>query len=197
MSTALTPPPMLNDSKPADLHRKVCDPLERLRGYIRLYVTAEGAAVLLIYLAVWFWIGLIIDYGFFMLFKLDWVQALEGWWGIRLGGLLLLIAGLVAVVGVQVVLLVWRAFRYPPFALVLDRRFPQLLGDRLITAVELADPKMAEKYGYSQAMIDVTIEKAAEQVEKVPVKEAFNWQRLVRYGWIVAGLTLGLYLLAG
>src|SRR6516165_10177771 len=137
MATVTTPPPAptLNDSKRADLQRKVCDPLEKLRGYIRLYVTTEGVAVLLMYLALWFWIGLIIDYGFFKLFKLDWVQALEGWWGIRLSVLLVLIAGLLAVVAVKVVLRVWREFRDGPLALVLERRFPQLLGDRLITAV--------------------------------------------------------------
>ena len=43
--------------------RKVGHPLQRLRGYIRCYVLAEGLAVLLIYLALWFWIGLLLDYG--------------------------------------------------------------------------------------------------------------------------------------
>src|SRR5262249_27568356 len=140
---------------------------------------------------------LIVDYGFFKMFAVDWVQVLEGWWGLRLSVLLLLIAGLLAVVGVKVVLRVWREFRNSALALVLERRFPKLLGDRLITAVELADPNMAQKSGYSQAMIDLTIEQAAEQVGKVPVQEAFNWARLKRYGLIVAGLTLGLYLVCG
>jgi hypothetical protein len=197
MSTATNPPPLLNDGSRADLQRKVCDPLEKLRGYIRLYVTTEGVAVLLIYLALWFWIGLALDYGFFRLFTVDWVQTLEGWWGLRLSLLLILISGLLAVVAVKVILRLTREFRNAALALVLERRFPQLLGDRLITAVELADPKMAQKYGYSQAMIDLTVQQAAEQVGKVPVQEAFNWKRLQRYGWTVAGLTLGLYALMG
>ena len=72
MSTA-TPPGI---DKRADWQRKVSDPLERLRGYIRLYVSVEGAAILVVYLALWFWIGLAIDYGFFKLFTVDWVQVL-------------------------------------------------------------------------------------------------------------------------
>jgi hypothetical protein len=197
MSTAMNPPPLLNDGNRAELQRKVCDPLEKLRGYIRLYVTTEGVAVLLLYLALWFWIGMALDYGFFRLFTLDWVQVLEGWWGLRLSLLLAVIAGLLAVVAVKVILRLTREFRNAALALVLERRFPQLLGDRLITAVELADPKMAQKYGYSQAMIDLTVQQAADQVGKVPVSEAFNWKRLQGYGWTVAGLTLGLYVLMG
>src|SRR5438445_5070305 len=54
--------------------RRVYHPLDRLRGYIRSYVSIEGLAVLLIYAALWFWIGLLVDYGFFKLFTLDWVQ---------------------------------------------------------------------------------------------------------------------------
>lgn len=197
MSTVTNPPPLLNDSNRADLQRKVRDPLEKLRSYIRLYVIVEGVAVLFVYLALWFWIGLALDYGFFRLFTLDWVQVLEGWWGLRLSLLVVLIAGLLAVVAVKAILRLTREFRNAALALVLERRFPQLLGDRLITAVELADPKMAAKYGYSQAMIDLTVQQAAEQVGKVPVQEAFNWKRLQRYGWVVAGLTLGLYALMG
>ena len=41
--------------------------------------------------------------------------------------------------------------------LMLERKFPALLGDRLITAVELSDPEEAAKLGYSPAMIRETI----------------------------------------
>ena len=51
MATATPPPPLMTDAtKRADWQRKVSDPLEKLRAYIRLYVSVEGAAVLLIYL---------------------------------------------------------------------------------------------------------------------------------------------------
>src|SRR5262245_25444766 len=99
MSTATAPPPapVFNAEKRADLQRKCNDPLERLRGTIKLYVSAEGAAVLVMYLALWFWIGLAIDYGFFKLFTVDWVEALQGYKGLRVAVLIILIAGLLAV----------------------------------------------------------------------------------------------------
>src|SRR5439155_12192195 len=85
----------------------------------------------------------------------------------------------------------------PALALVLEHRFPQQLGDRLITAVELADLDRAAEQGYSRAMIEQTIADAVRQVETVPVNEVFNWGRLTRLsGWLL-GLTLGLYLLIG
>src|SRR6266849_5996811 len=86
----------------AESRQRVLHPLERLRGYIRTYVSLEGAAVLLLYLALWFWIGVALDYGFFKLFTVDWVQELP--WGLRAATLALLIAGLLAVVAVKVIL---------------------------------------------------------------------------------------------
>jgi hypothetical protein len=87
-------------------------------------------------------------------------------------------------------------FHDDAIALVLERRFPRQLGDRLITAVELADPKKGVRYGYSEVMIEQTIHDAAERVEQVPVREVFDWRRL--YGqWVLVGvLTVGLYVLA-
>src|SRR5438128_2211713 len=130
-----------------DSQRRVHHPLQRLRSYIRLYVAAEGLAVLLLYLALWFWIGLLLDYGSFKAFSVDWVQELP--WGFRAVLLSGLLAGLLAVVGSKVLLRLFREFRDNALALVLERRFPKDLGDRLITAVELADPRLAQRYGYS------------------------------------------------
>src|SRR5262249_44535202 len=98
------PGPILTEQKRADLQRKVRDPLERLRSTIYRYVAIEGVAVLALYLACWFWIGLVLDYGFFRIFHLDWVELLQGYWGLRLTGLLILLGGLLAVVAVKVVL---------------------------------------------------------------------------------------------
>ena len=61
--------------------RRVQHPLQRLRGYIRLYVLAEGLAVFCLYLALWFWIGMALDYGFFALFRVDWIQVWP--WSLR------------------------------------------------------------------------------------------------------------------
>src|SRR5439155_25289871 len=63
-------------------------------------------------------------------------------------------------------------------ALVLERRFPKLLGDRLITAVELTRPR-ARQYGYSPAMLQLTIDDAGKRVHKIPLGEVFNWTRLM------------------
>jgi hypothetical protein len=90
-----------------------------------------------------------------------------------------------------------RDFRDEALALVLERRFPDVLGDRLITAVELANPKKAARYGYSEIMIVHTIHDAAERVQTVPVRDVFDWKRLYRHWALVAVVTVGLYLVAG
>ena len=58
-----------------EARRRVRSPLDRLRGTIRRYVGLEGLGVVGLYLALWFWIGLLLDYGLFRLFTFDWVQS--------------------------------------------------------------------------------------------------------------------------
>jgi hypothetical protein len=82
-------------------------------------------------------------------------------------------------------------------ALVLERRFPKILGDRLITSVEMADPREAAKLGYSQRMVEETIQEAAQRVEKLPLGEVFDWGRLRRQAVVVLIVTLGCYIAAG
>lgn len=65
-------------------------------------------------------------------------------------------------------------------ALVLEKRFPDALGDRLITAVELADVERQKKYGFSVDMIRRTVDEARERVAQVPVASVFNWDRIGR-----------------
>jgi hypothetical protein len=191
MATVL--PPTAHDREEA--RRRVRNPLDRLRGTIRRYVSLEGAAVLGLYLALWFWIGLLLDYGLFRLFTFDWVQSTP--WGFRAGVLAVIVAGLLAAVALNVLARLFREFRDSALALVLERRFPELLGDRLITAVELADTRRAVEQGYSLAMIEQTVQEAAERVEKVPLNEVFDWRRLVRRAVLVGLLSLGLYLVVG
>lgn len=175
----------------AESQRRVASPLHQLGGYIRLYVSAEGLAVLLLYLALWFWIGLLLDYGLFKLTGVDWVQILSrSFRGVVLG---LLLTGLAALVVAKMLLRLMREFSSPALAMVLERRYPELLGDRLITAVELADPAIAKRYGFSQAMIDQTIQDASERLAQVHISDVFNWKRLVRYAALVVVLTVGLY----
>jgi hypothetical protein len=82
-------------------------------------------------------------------------------------------------------------------ALVLERRFPRILGDRLITAVELRNPQETTKFGFSPRMVEETIQEAAQRVEKLPLGEVFDWARLRRQGLVVLIVTLGCYLAAG
>jgi hypothetical protein len=173
--------------------QKVRSPLAQLRGYIRSYVSLEGASLCGLYLALWFWIGMVLDYGVFRLLYVDWVQVLP--WGLRLGTLILLSSGLLATAIFVFSTRLLREFREASLALVLERRFPKLLGDRLITAVELSDPRQAAELGYSEAMVRETIHEAAERVAQVPLREVFDWKRLWRRGLLVALLSVGLYLL--
>jgi hypothetical protein len=178
-----------------EAHQRVRSPLERLRRFIRVYVSLEGAAVVGLYLALWFWIGLLLDYGVFRLFHFDWVQ--ETAWGVRCGVFVVLLSGLLAAVATKVVTRLFREFRDAALALVLERRFPQILGDRLITAVELADPRKAAAIGYSPAMVQETIHEAAGRVEQLKIKEVFDWERLIRRGVLIGILAFGGYLVAG
>jgi hypothetical protein len=192
MATITTPVPSRNL---AESHQRVRSPLERLRRFIRLYVSLEGAALVGLYLALWFWIGLVLDYGVFRLFHFDWVQ--ETAWSARCSVLVVLLSGLLAAVVVKVLTRLFREFREAALALVLERRYPQILGDRLITAVELADPRKAAEIGYSTAMVQETIHEAAQRVEQLKIKEVFDWERMVRRGILVAVLAIGGYLVAG
>jgi hypothetical protein len=201
MATVTPTRPVMQNRAESD--RRVRHPLQALRGYIRMYVTLEGAAIAVIYLALAFWIGLALDYGCFKLFNgFDWIEELQGLSSetgpaemvIRWSLLGIFVAGLLAVVALKVLLRLFREFRDSALALVLERRYPKELGDRLITAVEMADPKLARTYGYSQVLVEKTIHDAAERVERVPVRSVFNWGRLWRLGACCAILTVGLYL---
>jgi hypothetical protein len=190
---ATVTPPAIQDRDEA--RRRVRSPLDRLRGTIRRYVSLEGAAILGLYLALWFWIGLFLDYGLFRAFTFDWVQSTP--WSFRAVVLSFIVVGLLAAVALNVVTRLFREFRDPALALVLERRFPELLGDRLITAVELSDIRRAAEQGYSVAMVEQTVHEAAERVERVPLNQVFDWKRLLRRAALVGILTIGLYLLVG
>src|SRR2546429_7266451 len=85
MATVIDPK---SSSQRDESQRRVRHPLQRLRSYIRSYVTAEGLAILGLYVALWFWIGLLLDFGFFKVFGVDWVQvAPRGFRAVLLAGL--------------------------------------------------------------------------------------------------------------
>lgn len=202
MATTLAPQRIITTLSPEVRH-----PLARLRHTIRNYVLAEGLLLLGVLLASLWWIGLVVDYGLFVLTGsetwrylfgsvgirtgvLDWVQVLPMWLRVGLLGLVALAA--LTVVLRYVVLRLAREFSVSSLALLLEQKFPALLGDRLITAVELADRQKVVEQGYSWAMVEKTIAEAEQAVAQVPIGSIFNWGRLRRLSATLAGLTLGL-----
>lgn len=173
---------------------RIRHPLQAVRAKIRKYVLLEGAALAVIFLAMWFWIGLALDWGIFGIFSYDWVQELHHLDSSKAAAFYVRLVVLIAIVGFLAALLVnkmvmrlTREFSDAAVALVLERRFPRELGDRLITAVEMADPKQAASFGFSQQMIEQTIHEAGERVGRLPVADVFDWKRL-RKEWLLAGL---------
>src|SRR5438067_2858081 len=178
---------------PAQAQERIRSPLHQLRGAIRRYIVLESLATLLILVSLWYWLGLGFDYGLFKLTGVDYVQLLPHW--MRWAGLLF-VAGLVAVLVTLKLVRLTRSFRDESLALVLERKFPKLLGDRLITAVELTDLDDAERCGYSRAMILQTVDDVSKLVDQIPIRDAFNWGRIV-WQWIFIGLlTVGLFVVA-
>lgn len=163
---------------------QVLHPLDRLRGTIRRYVVVEGVLSAALFLSLWFALALLFDFVLFKATGWDWVQ--DGSKAIRGAALLVAVGLFAAVLYFRIARRLATEFSYPALALVLERKFPKLLGDRLITAVELADVKGMAKFGYSADMINATIAEARERVAKVPVNEVFNWRRL----WVIGALAV-------
>ena len=178
----------------ATADREILNPLDRLRGTIRRFVVFDGLLAAALFVLAWFWAGLALDYGFFRLTGFDWVQ--DAPWVIRGFALVvsLLLVGTILVT--RIAIRMRTRFSYRSLALVLEKRFPKLLGQRLITAVELADVKKAVRYGYSAEMLHKTIDDARARVAEVPVGKVFNWKRLRSKLYVLVGVGLGLTLLA-
>src|SRR5437868_921804 len=99
---------------------RIRHPLERLRGAIRRYVSLEGALAVSLFVVVWFWIGLALDYGSFKLAAFDWVQELPRWFR---GLMLTTLSGSIALLVVfQVVRRLLVDFRADALALVLEKK---------------------------------------------------------------------------
>lgn len=146
----------------------------------RRLLAATAAPLVILYLAAWIGIALWLDNG--------------GLAPVAVGLFVFaLLAGFAALIVVKRLLY---DFRDTALALVLEKRYPELLGDRLITAVELHNPAEAARYGYSEVMIEETIHEAGRRVGKLPVREVFDWKRLYYQGGSAIGLTAGVYLLS-
>src|SRR5262245_60623048 len=71
MATVLEPAPR------ATAPERIRHPLQAVRATIRKYVLLESAALAVILLAAWFWIGLALDWGLFAIFSVDWILELQ------------------------------------------------------------------------------------------------------------------------
>lgn len=178
--------------------RPIYHPLDQLRGTIRKFVLIDGLLAAALFVLMWFWVGLALDYGIFKLTSFDWVQDAPRW--LRGIALVTLVVVTLVILVTRVLVRMQKEFSYPALALVLEKRFPEKLGDRLITAVELADTKQMAKLGYSVDMIRHTIDEARERVAEVPVNKVFNWSRLktkgiaiVAIGVLLMVVSFGLY----
>src|SRR5436309_15258083 len=89
-------------SRHAERDPQVYHPLDRLRGIIRRYVVIEGVLSAILFLALWFTLGLLLDFGVFKALGWDWVR--DGSFWLRL-------VALVVAVGLFVALLVFRIAR--------------------------------------------------------------------------------------
>jgi hypothetical protein len=172
----------------------IIHPLERLRGGIRSFVLRDGLLVAALIVVVGYWLGLAFDYGAFKLFTIDWV--LDAPKALRVVGLLAFVALLAACVGYLWYYRLTRTFSHRSLALVLEKRFPEQLGDKLITAVELADVEKAKQSGYSAAMLHETIEDARKRVGEVPIEKVFNTSRLRNLAGLLVAIVAGLLFIA-
>lgn len=175
------------------IDEKIVHPLEKLRSSIRYYALMDGLLTAGLFLVLWFWLGLALDFGLFKLTTFDWV--LDAPRLLRTVALVVLSLTFVIIIVSQLAVKLTKTFSYSSLALVLEKRHPELLGDRLITAVELADVGQARDHGFSADMVRQTIADARERVDKVPVEDVFNWDRLRVKGYLLAAKIFGTFVL--
>jgi hypothetical protein len=178
------------ETRTSAIHGQITNPLLKLRSGIRTFVTLDVLLFVGVFAAFFFWLGVGFDYGLFKLTGLDFAQQTPA--GLRAAILAFLALALGWMVFTRIRRLVTRDFSYPSLAMVLEKRYPQLLGDRLITAVELSDVNKAARQGYSAAMVEQTIAEARERVGQIKVNNVFRWSRLY---WKAA--SIGLFMLLG
>ncbi|CAN5220702.1 hypothetical protein BH11PLA2_BH11PLA2_03050 [soil metagenome] len=167
----------------------ITHPLQRLRGLIRRYVLIDGLLTAGLFAILWYWIGLAADYGLFKLTHFDWVlDAPKLFRVLVLAALGMLLVGILFT---RLFLRLSKELSYTSLALVLEKRFPKILGDKLITAVELSDIEHAKKVGFSESMVRQTIADAQEKIKEVPVSSVFNWRRLKIKGALLALFAIG------
>src|SRR5438309_333028 len=95
----------------ARIDPRVSHPLDRLRGTIRRYVVIEGLLSAAIFLAAWFALGLLFDFGLFKVATWDWVLDAPAW--LRTAALIVAAALLAGIVVLRIVRRLTKELSYP------------------------------------------------------------------------------------
>jgi len=167
---------------------KLVHPLTKLQGLIRRFVVLDVILFIGLFITLWFWVGLALDYGLFKVAKADIAQqytpAIRWVLLVVVGGLLIMLV-LLRVRG-----MLDKDLSYPSLALVLEKRYPKVLGDRLITAIEMADEAKAAREGYSVDLVRHTVNEARERIDQVDVNSVFQWSKLTKKLFGIIGVSL-------
>src|SRR5690606_4272413 len=172
--------PLMTDA-PFDIPREIRDVLDDLRRRIRKYVIIEGVSAVVALLCLLFWFTLSLDSAHFAVSKLE----LPTW--LRTVCIVTAIISLAAAVIGWILVRSLGRFRARALALVLEKRFPQL-GDRLITAVELAGRGSEPAGGLGGAMLERTIADAVQSARGLDLESVFDRRPMFR--WSIGGLVL-------
>ena len=184
---------MANDLPSTDNLGTLRGPLDVLRQRIRKYILLDALFGVICFMAVWLWVDLAVDYGSFRIFGADLVQVLPRYF--RIAALLFLLGGFGWLLLRNLFLRLRTELRDEALALSLERQFPGSLGDRLITAIQLADPVRARERGASAEMVQQTVMEAARIVGTLNLDQTLDWQRLKVLARRCLHFTFGGYLL--
>lgn len=142
--------------------------LRGLRQRIRRYILLDGVLAALVVLAIFFWLGLLVDWGPVTLGGTEMPRSA------RIFGLLIL-GGLLVYYAMRP--LIARLFRPLPdasLALLLERQHDQLKG-RLITAVQLTRPRQQNDL-HSEHLLDQVRQETLALVDQIEPARVLRWQ---------------------
>ncbi len=156
--------------------------IDALRAGIRRYVWLEGLAAAAVWMGLWFWASMAIDWFFEPP---------------RLVREVLLAAGAIGLAAALFIYILRRAFVHlsdSNMATLLERRFPDF-NDSLLTTVVLAG-RSAEQTGFNPAMLADTGRRAEQNMASARVAEVFDPMPWARKLTVALGLAAAIGLLA-
>ncbi len=164
--------------------------LAGLRGRVRRYIVWDSVLAIAALLLAAFWIGLLLDYGPVLLGGTEMPRSARLLLLIVVAGVLLVVVGRLLVGRLQ------RSLPDESLALLLERQHPDL-GGRLITAVQLGDPRRSGD-AHAPALLQQVHQEVAGSVDQVDTSRVFRWEPLKRKAYAVvplllAAIALGLF----